>query len=190
MDSNASRTPAAPLPPPTTADAWSALVADWDSLRHGYHLGDKDEAVLRCVHSLGADVTGPHSLAWTLGLVVLSPYVGWGSPGPGVEAPVKDVLAAVALAHEGHACAHERHPYEPFEEDMDLYLDRLPGALEVLTDPEPGRSGGLDLQDDEDEDDSSANEDSALTGPELLERWHCPRNLAGFAGVALDYIGG
>ncbi|MET9514510.1 hypothetical protein [Streptomyces sp. NPDC002994] len=192
MESNTSPTSFAP---PATPGEWHALVADWDSLRHGYYLGDKDEAVLRCVRHLRAEVTGPHSLVWTLGLVVLSPYVGWGSPGPGVEAPVREVLSAVARAHDGHVCGHEGHPFEPFEDDMDLYLDRLPGALEVLSNPETGRFGNLDLDldlddEDEDEDGGLRNEESALSRPELLERWRCPRNIEGFARVALDYIGG
>ncbi|MBT2530181.1 hypothetical protein J7E91_33715 [Streptomyces sp. ISL-99] len=189
MESNMSQTPLAPPDHPATPDEWRALVADWDSLRHGYYLGDKDEAVVRCVRHLRAEMTGSHSLLWTLGLVVLSPYVGWGNPGPGVEAPVIDVLSAVARAHEGRVCGHERHPFEPFEDDLDLCLDRLPGALEVLSNPETVRFGNLGL-DDEEEDNDFRNEESALTGPELLERWHCPRNIAGFARLALDYIGG
>ncbi|MBT2489655.1 hypothetical protein J7E96_14245 [Streptomyces sp. ISL-96] len=189
MESNTSQTPLAPATHPATPDEWYALVADWDSLRHGSYLGDKDEAVFRCVRHLRAEVTGPHSLLWTLGLVVLSPYVGWGSPGPGVEAPVVAVLSAVARAHEGHVCGHGGHPFEPFEDDMDLYLDRLPGALEVLSNPDTVRFGNLDL-DLDDEDDDRRNDESALICPELLERWRCPRNIAGFARVALDYIGG
>ncbi|MGX1887208.1 hypothetical protein [Streptomyces sp. NPDC055287] len=189
MESITSQTPLTPPAQPGTPDEWSALVADWDSLRHGYYLGDKDEAVFRCVRHLRADVTGPQALLWTLGLVALSPYVGWGGPGPDVEASVMDVLTAVTRAHGGHVCEHEQHPFEPFEDDMDLHLDRLPGALEVLSNPATVRFGNLALEDDDDDDDLR-NEESVLTAPHLLERWRCPRNAAGFARVALEYIGG
>jgi hypothetical protein len=49
------------------------------------------------------------------------------------------------------------------------------------------RFGNLDLGD---EDEDLRSEERALTGPELLEWWRCPRNIAGFARVALGYIGG
>ncbi|MFJ2292475.1 hypothetical protein ACIOG7_12360 [Streptomyces sp. NPDC087894] len=84
-----------------------------DEIRHGYHAGDKDEAVRDCADRL--DATWPGSgndpvLFRTLGMLLLAPYVAFGSPGTGVEDRAVAVLRRVAPGGDGRVCAHGRHP--------------------------------------------------------------------------------
>ncbi|WP_327351260.1 hypothetical protein [Streptomyces sp. NBC_01304] len=176
-------------------DNWRPLFGDWDELRHGYHAGDKDETVRDCVRRLAAVAARPAGeplLFWTLGALMLTPYVAFGEPGAGVEDEVVDALSAVARGGEdGRACAHDWHPYEA---DVDELLEHLPATLDVLAAPLEAAlddllpedllpEGYLDELDDEEA------EPAKLSGPELLARWQCPDTAPGFALAALDYLG-
>ncbi|MFH8748027.1 hypothetical protein ACH4GK_30860 [Streptomyces rimosus] len=152
-------------PAPTTPDAWRDLLDGWGDIRNGYYLGEADEAVLQCVHHLDADPTGPDALLWTLGLVTLVPYVAAAAPGPGVEARTAEVLSVVARAHGDRICKHEKHPFEPYEDDLDTQLEALPSAFSALISQE------------------AEAPDAYAPG-----HWHCPRNIAGFARAALSYL--
>ncbi|MFF9864870.1 hypothetical protein ACF1G0_05525 [Streptomyces sp. NPDC013953] len=174
-------------------DDWRALFSGWDELRHGYHAGDKDETVRGCARRLGTTAPGSEGepvLFWTLGLLVLTPYVAFGDPGPGVEAEVVAVLRRVARGDDGRTCAHGWHPYEA---DVDDVLEHLPAGLEVLGSPASRALDDLlpedllpgDHLDEFDEEAEPAN----LTGAEILARWQCPRTAPGFARAALDYLG-
>ncbi|MFJ8921998.1 hypothetical protein ACIREK_21305 [Streptomyces sp. NPDC102415] len=96
-------------------DNWRPLFSSWDEIRHGYHAGDKDRTVRDCADRLDATWPGSESdpvLFWTLGMLLLAPYVAFGSPGPGVEDRAVAVLRRVARGGEGTVCAHGWHPYE------------------------------------------------------------------------------
>ncbi|GAA1542084.1 hypothetical protein GCM10009730_58920 [Streptomyces albidochromogenes] len=174
-------------------DNWRSLVSDWDELRHGYHAGDKDETVRGCARRLDMKAPGPEGdpvLFWTLGMLMLAPYVAFANPGPGVENEVVAVLSRVARRDDGRTCAHDWHPYEA---DVDDVLERLPAHLEVLSSPMNQALDDLlreDLlpEDYLDELDEQA-EPSNLSAPEILARWQCPRTAPGFARAALDYLG-
>ncbi|MFI0260844.1 hypothetical protein ACH4OW_17605 [Streptomyces sp. NPDC017056] len=158
-------------PAPATRDDWQELASDWDSLRNGYGLDDEDEAVLQCVRALSTGQTGPDALLWTLGLVTMAPYIAAVGPGPGVEAQVVETLSAVVRAHDGQACTHDRHPFESYADDLDTQLEQLPDVLDDLI---AGHHGPT----------------SAPSRAGFLESWRCPRNVAGFARVALGYVTG
>ncbi|MDI3421668.1 hypothetical protein [Streptomyces luteolus] len=174
-------------------DNWQPLFSSWDALRHGYG-GDQDETVSDCARRLDTAVAGAEDdplLFWTLGLLMLAPYVAFGKPGPGVEEKVVAVLRRVARGDDGMACAHGWHPYEV---DVDDVLETLPADLEVLGSPVNQVLDDL-LPEDllpehyldalEDEEAEPGN----LSGPEILARWQCPRTAPGFARAALDYLG-
>ncbi|MCN9244049.1 hypothetical protein NGF19_25260 [Streptomyces sp. RY43-2] len=147
-----------------------------------------------CAHRLDTTAPGPEGdpvLFWTLGLLLLAPYVAFGNPGPGVEDKVVAVLRRVARGDDGRACAHGRHPYEAAVDDV---LERLPAVLEVLSSPANQALDDLFPEDllfeaclDELEDEEA--EPADLSGPEILARWQCPRTAPGFARAALDYLG-
>ncbi|MGW2183743.1 hypothetical protein ACWCXX_38235 [Streptomyces sp. NPDC001732] len=175
-------------------DNWQSMFSSWDELRHGYHAGDKDETVRGCARRLETTASGLEGdpvLFWTLGLLMLAPYVAFGNPGPGVEDKVVAVLSRVARGNDGRTCAHGWHPYEA---DVDDVLEHLPACLEVLSSPvnqalddllPEDLLPGLSLDELEDEEAEPAN----LSGPEILARWQCPRTAPGFACAALDYLG-
>ncbi|MFH9833505.1 hypothetical protein ACH4NC_19680 [Streptomyces sp. NPDC017201] len=63
------------------------------------------------------DATWPGSgsdpvLFRTPGMLLLAPYVAFGSPGTGVEDRAVAVLRRVARGGDGRVCAHGWHPYE------------------------------------------------------------------------------
>ncbi|MFH8613672.1 hypothetical protein ACH4E8_01185 [Streptomyces sp. NPDC017979] len=175
-------------------DDWQPLFDGWEDLRHGYHYGDKDETVRDCARRLDATVPGAEEspvLFWTLGLLMLTPYVAFGEPGPGVKDEVVGVLSRVARGDDGQACAHGWHPYDI---EVDDVLEFLPAGLDELSAP-----ADQDLDDllpehvlpahclEELEDQEA--EPASLSGPEILARWQCPRAASGFARAALDYLG-
>ncbi|WP_141658493.1 hypothetical protein [Streptomyces mutabilis] len=176
-------------------DNWHPLLSSWEELRHGYHAGDKDETVRGCARRL--DTTAPGAgadpvLFWTLGLLLLAPYVAFGNPGPGVEDKVVTVLSQVARGDDGRTCVHGWHPYEA-DVDDDV-LERLPDWLAVLSSPVNQALDNLlpedllpDVYLDELEDEKA--EPANLSGAEILARWQCPRTAPGFARAALDYLG-
>ncbi|MFJ9588616.1 hypothetical protein [Streptomyces acidicola] len=175
-------------------DNWQPLLSSWEELRHGYHAGDQDETVRACARRLDTTAPRPEGdtvLFWTLGLLMLTPYVAFGNPGPGVEDEVVAVLRRVARSDDGRACAHGWHPYEA---DVDDALEHLPASLEVLSSPVIQALDDLLPEDllpvdylDELEDEEA--EPAKLSGSEILARWQCPRTAPGFARAALDYLG-
>ncbi|THA86365.1 hypothetical protein [Streptomyces sp. A0592] len=175
-------------------DNWGDRFSSWEELRHGYHAGDRDAAVRDCARRLDATAAGPEDgpvLYWTLGLLMLAPYVAFGNPGPGVEDEVTSVLRRIARGDDGRACPHGWHPYDA---DADDVLEHLPACLEVLGSPLDRALNGLLPENllpaaslDEPEDDEA--EPANLSGPEILDRWQCPRTAPGFARAALDYLG-
>jgi hypothetical protein len=150
--------------------------------------------VRSCARRLETTASGSEGdpvLFWTLGLLMLAPYVAFGNPGPGVEEKVVAVLSRVARGDDGRTCAHGWHPYEV---DVDDVLEHLPACLEVLSSPvNPALDDLLpedllpELYPDELEDEQA--EPANLSGPEILARWQCPRTAPGFARAALDYLG-
>lgn len=175
-------------------DDWRPLSSGWDELRHGHHAGDKDGAVRDCARRLDATAPGSEDdpvLFWTLGLLMLTPYVAFGNPGPGVEEEAVAALSRVARGDDGRTCAHGWHPYEAGVDDV---LEHLPACLEILSSPLPQALDDLLAEDlvpggclDEAEDEEA--EPANLSGPEILTRWQCPRTAPGFARAALDCLG-
>ncbi|MDI3403184.1 hypothetical protein [Streptomyces cavernicola] len=183
-------------------DNWEELVGDWDGLRNGYPHGDMDETVRDCVRRLGETLSGAGAasgagprgdlvLFWTLGLLTVAPYVGFGNPGAGVEDEAVAVLRRAARRDEGQSCAHAWHPYDI---DVDALLEDLPLEMELLSSPVDQALDGLLPEDllpqiyrDQLEDDEA--EPANLSGAEILVRWQCPRTAPGFARAALDYLG-
>lgn len=113
-------------------DDWRPFFSSWDEIRHGYHAGDRDEAVRDCADRLDATWPGSGSdpvLFRTLGMLLLAPYVAFGSPGTGAEDRAVAVLRRVARGGDGRVCAHGWHPYEA---DVDEVLERLPAFLDRL----------------------------------------------------------
>ncbi|MFF9572994.1 hypothetical protein [Streptomyces sp. NPDC014685] len=175
-------------------DNWQSTFDSWDDLRNGYPDEDEDETVRHCVRQLETTSSGSEGdpvLFWTLGLVMLAPYVAFGNPGPGVEDEAVAVLSRVARDDDSRTCTHVWHPYEV---DLDDVLEHLPAYLEVLGSPANQALDSLlpedllpeaSLDEPEDEETEPAN----LSGPEILARWQCPRTAPGFACAALDYLG-
>ncbi|MGW2653333.1 hypothetical protein ACWC1D_06685 [Streptomyces sp. NPDC001478] len=201
-------------------DDWQQLTADWDEIRNGYYAGDKDEAVRDCARRLeatapataepartagragtaestrttgptgAAEPAGDSALFWTLGLLMLAPYVAFGDPAPEAEDAAVTALSRVARKGDDPPCAHAWHPYEA---DVDDVLEHLPTCLEALGSP-LGRAlddlvpedllPGLPLGEP-----GEQPEPAHLGTPDLLARWQCPHTTAGFARAALDYLG-
>ncbi|MFE6976308.1 hypothetical protein [Streptomyces sp. NPDC057682] len=173
-------------------DNWQSLFDDWDEIRNGYYAGDEDDAVRDCVRRLeAAAAAGDPALFWTLGLLMLSPYVAFGDPAPETGPLAVAALGRVAGEGDGTPCTHAWHPYEA---DVDDLLEHLPTCMDVLGSPR-GRAlddllpedllPGLPLDALGDEDAEPAH----LTAPDILARWQCPRTAPGFARAALDYLG-
>lgn len=166
---------------PAAPDNWEELLEDWEDLRQGYYLGDKDEAVLDCVRHLDADTTGEQALFWTLGLALLSPYVVWGHPGPGVEAAVVEALAKVERALGAYTCERDRHPHE---DGLEAQLKLLPRVLTALSNPGEAELDDLAVAK------AGRSKPAAPEGQraELLSHWACPRNVAGFARAIMAHV--
>jgi hypothetical protein len=148
-------------PAPTTPAEWDELIDDWDEIREGFYLGDAHRAVLDCARHLRASVAagGPDTALWTLGLVLIGPYVSYAHPDAAAEAQVREAMGAVERALGQTPCAHEEHPCDDMPLDVDL--DDFRCVLEMRADPEG---------------------DAA---PEA-EIWACPQNLAGLARAFSD----
>ncbi|MGW0706843.1 hypothetical protein ACWD4G_12925 [Streptomyces sp. NPDC002643] len=138
------------------------LVQSWRTAQEEYAWGPDDahdQAVLDCVARLAADPTGGTSYIWVLGLTMLAPYLTEGGEDHRPQAVA--ALRATDAALRERPCDHDTHPYESHDgHDGD---EGLPDLL-------------LSLADDSEEwyeDDSR-------------EAWCCPRNVAGYARIALD----
>ncbi|MFE0188489.1 hypothetical protein [Streptomyces sp. NPDC058989] len=91
-------------------------------------------------------------------------YVTLQSASDGTAAAVLDALRATDRALRGHPCGHDEHPYEG---DLDEQLPRLVSYLPLL---EHG----------------AAQADRG--DRHCAEVWRCPRNVAGYARVAVDIL--
>lgn len=168
-----------PAPGPRTQAEWAALIAEWDEIRQGYHLGDTRARVLECAHHLRASVAagGPDTALWTLGLVLIGPYVLYASQDAAAEARVREAMAAVEGALGQVSCAHDAHPCDDLDPDGDL--DNLREVLEMLARPEDVTSRGGPADEELWTDDEGS--ESWFEGRMTREVWACPRNLTGFA---------
>ncbi|MEU6991150.1 hypothetical protein ABZ953_10900 [Streptomyces sp. NPDC046465] len=140
------------------------LFQAWDEVREEYRTSRDDgydRTVLDCAARLADDPGGESAYIWTFGLVVMSPYVTW-LPGEGVVDATTAALAATDRALRDRPCDHASHPYESHDGEDDMNLtERL-----------------SELADDQVE----WHEDRPR------EEWGCPRNVAGFARIALDVV--
>lgn len=141
------------------AEAWSDVQDDYQAGRDEA----KDRIVLDCARELAADPGGESAHQWVFGLVMMLPYVGW-LPGDGVPGAVFEAARAADEALKDRTCAHEGHPYE--EDELEDHLFSLRDVLSASVD-------------------ESAEWDE---GDRPLDEWLCPRNAAGFARIAMDYI--
>ncbi|MFC5218112.1 hypothetical protein [Streptomyces coerulescens] len=145
----------------TDPDQWNDLIAEWDEIRQGYHLGDTHRTVLECARNLEESVAaaGPDTALWVLGLVLIGPYVVHARPDAAAEARVLKALDSVERALGQTDCAHEEHPCDGMADDGEL--DDLQEALEMLAHPQEEDRGTREI-------------------------WTCPRNLAGIARAFSD----
>ncbi|MDW6062510.1 hypothetical protein SAZ11_36360 [Streptomyces sp. FXJ1.4098] len=174
----------APTPGPTTPAEWDDLIADWDEMRHGYYLGDPQATVLTCARNLEASVAaggpGSETALWTLGLVLIGPYVIYARPDAAAEARVMEAMGAVERALGQASCEHEEHPCD--DAPFDAELDNFRYVLEMLAHPERDADHEAALADEENWPDEEGAQ-SWYEGRMTREIWTCPRNLAGFAGA-------
>ncbi|MFH0517752.1 hypothetical protein ACHBTE_11290 [Streptomyces sp. M41] len=186
----------APPPVPSTPAEWDALITDWDEIRQGYHLGDARRAVLECASRLEASTAadGPDTALWTLGLVLIGPYVIYARPDAAAEARVLAALSGVERALAPRTCAHGEHPCDDVAPDDEL--DDLRHVLQMLARPERDSAGAADgtrtaLGSNDGSEDGSGDEADDETGDWFEGRmtreiWACPQNLAGFARAFAD----
>ncbi|MFF4407825.1 hypothetical protein [Streptomyces sp. NPDC001404] len=140
------------------------LTDSWSEIHEDYddlNNDAYDRTVLDCAARLSADPGGESALAWTTGLVLTAPYVAWGEDDD-VAPHVKAALEAADRALRDRPCDHDDHPYQEHDAEYDLDLAEFPCQL-------------ADESADWDEDHSR-------------EQWLCPRNVAGFARIALDIV--
>ncbi|MGG2459818.1 hypothetical protein ACO0M4_08370 [Streptomyces sp. RGM 3693] len=137
--------------------AWDEIRADYDSLSVDAY----DQKVLDCAARLAADPSGESAYAWTLGLVLMAPYLAWALDDTG-KPEAGAALRATDRALHDRPCRHDQHPYLEHDEEADLYLaEQLCGLADPTADWDENHS---------------------------REEWLCPRNVAGFARIALDII--
>ncbi|NED14883.1 hypothetical protein [Streptomyces sp. SID9124] len=141
-----------------------ALGSLWDEIHVGHQdpRNDRyDVAALDCARRLAGDPVGTTAAVWTLGLVLMAPYLAY-RPGDGVAPRVTAALRSAEGALRGRPCPHDSHPYLDHEAGDDEYLAEL---AVLIGDP------SLEWQEDR-----------------PREEWLCPRNAAGFARIALDIV--
>ncbi|OLZ61340.1 hypothetical protein AV521_43615 [Streptomyces sp. IMTB 2501] len=137
--------------------AWEEIRAEYDTLSDAEY----DQKVLHCAAGLAADPAGELAYAWTLGLVLMAPYLGYAIDDTGKPEAVAALRAADGALHS-RPCAHDEHPYEEHEEEFDLDLaEQLRGLADPAAEWDENHS---------------------------REVWLCPSNIAGFARIALDII--
>ncbi|MFD0019814.1 hypothetical protein [Streptomyces sp. NPDC058382] len=140
------------------------LAGAWDEIHEDYRTAKDDgydRAVLDCAERLGTDPGIGSALVWTLGLVVMAPYLTW-LPGEGVAPRAMAALRATDAALSGRVCDHASHPYLGHDSADDLCLTEMLGRLI----------------------DDTAEWDEERPRDE----WRCPRNVGGFARIAMDII--
>ncbi|MFF4156506.1 hypothetical protein [Streptomyces sp. NPDC001678] len=139
------------------SDTWDAIRADYDDAYNDEY----DQAALDCAARLAADPGGEPAYIWTTGLLLMAPYVAWGSD-DAVAPALMAALKATDHALRHRPCGHEGHPYEEHEDEYDEYLaEQLRGL---------------------------ADESLAWEEDFPREAWRCPRNVAGLARIAMDIV--
>ncbi|GHH86715.1 hypothetical protein [Streptomyces capitiformicae] len=150
------------------------LARTWGDMQDRYlypSRGEYNGPVLDCAARLVADPGGETAYVWTLGLAIMAPYLA-GLPKEDLTegdrgADVRREAEAALRAADGHLrdqpCDHDTHPYRTHEaEEND---EELPGLLPRL-----------------------ADENAEWDENQPREEWLCPRNVAGYARIALDII--
>ncbi|MFJ5210980.1 MULTISPECIES: hypothetical protein [Streptomyces] len=141
------------------------LVSSWEEIRDEYDYwapdGEHDETVLGCAARLAAAPGAADAYVWVLGLTLLAPYTN--RSGVGSRAEAEAALRAADAAQRAASCDHDTHPYETHtsygdDEELPDLLLRIPDETAEWY-----------------EDHSRA-------------AWRCPRNVAGFARIALDIL--
>ncbi|MFI9724425.1 hypothetical protein ACIHFE_33145 [Streptomyces sp. NPDC052396] len=140
------------------------LTRAWDGIREDYDDLFNDEynrTVLDCAARLAAGPDGESAYVWTIGLMMMAPYVAWGADDH-VAPEAMAALKATDGALRDRPCDHELHPYQEHEAEYDEYLaDQLRQLPDENADWDEDRP---------------------------REEWLCPRNVAGFARIAMDVI--
>ncbi|GAA2099405.1 hypothetical protein GCM10009801_70970 [Streptomyces albiaxialis] len=146
-----------------TNDDLDELLRSWAAVYDDFpsQSGTHDMAVLNCAGELADDPAGELAHLWTFGLVVIGRHVTW-LPGKGTREEAVRALRDADEALRDRPCAHDAHPYEEHEAEDDT---ELLGRLREL-----------------------ADESAEWNGEGTREEWRCPRNVAGFARIALDII--
>ncbi|WP_369269646.1 hypothetical protein AB5J55_05945 [Streptomyces sp. R11] len=162
------------------------MIDTWDEIRQGYYLGDAPEAVLDCATNLEASVRAdsPDTALWTLGLVLIGPYVIYARPDAAAEARVLRAMGAVEQALGGATCAHDEHPCDDMP--LDDELDNIRHVLEMLAHPERDTATPDEAEPAHDEFSPDDESDNWFEHRMTREIWACPRNLAGFARAFAD----
>ncbi|MEU3617599.1 hypothetical protein ABZ725_35610 [Streptomyces sp. NPDC006872] len=146
-----------------------ALSRTWDALRQlktSPRDADADRAVLDCAARLAAAPAGENALVWTLGLTLTAPYVAW-LPGEGVDRAAWEALTATDRELRERPCGHASHPYRIHDaEEDDWHLAEW--ARRFAT--------------------AQADETAEWREEQPREEWFCPRNVAGYARIALDIL--
>jgi hypothetical protein len=147
------------------APSVNELSATWSDIQEdesAYRDDSYDREVRDCATRLAADPGAPTAYVWTLGLTLMAPYVAW-LPGEGVADAAREALRATDHTLRDHPCDHATHPYRTHDAEEDDW--HLPELLRLLADETA----------DWDED-------------RPRDEWLCPRNVAGYARIALDIL--
>jgi hypothetical protein len=144
------------------------LVRSWQEVQDGYDYwapeGEHDSVVLDCAARLAADPGGGTSYAWVLGLTMMAPHVA--RSGGHSRAEAEAALRAADTALRTLPCGHDAHPYQSHDGyDADA---ELPEVLAQIAD--------------------ESAEVARFADDLPLEVWRCPRNVAGYARIALDIL--
>ncbi|MFF8312057.1 hypothetical protein [Streptomyces lydicus] len=143
------------------------LAAAWEEIRTEYYADHDPDLVLAAARALAADPGGERAWLWTIGLLMTADYVSLQAASDGTAAAVLDALRATDHALRAGPCGHDAHPYE---DDLDFQLEGLAGYLPMLDDAAA----------------AAAYPERDLWDPP--EVWRCPRNVAGYARVAIDIL--
>lgn len=143
------------------------LAAAWEEIRAEYYADHDTDRVLACARALAADPGGERAWLWTFGLLMTADYVSLQPASDGTAATVLDALRATDRELRGRPCAHDEHPYEgDLEDELECLVSYLP-LLDSGAAPEGEEDWG---------------------GWHFTEVWRCPRNVAGYARVAIDIL--
>lgn len=143
------------------------LAAAWEEIRVEYYADHDTDLVLACARALAADPGGERAWLWTFGLLMTADYVSLQPSCDGSAATVLDALRAADRELRGRPCAHDEHPYEgDLEDELGCLVSYLP-LLDSGVAPEGEEDWG---------------------GWHFTEVWRCPRNVAGYARVAIDIL--